>query len=261
MPNANLYVVRTEVDEKGRMTLESHNPATTLAQEMGSVTSASSRVGNLLRRAMTFFETNREVAWRCLMDASTLLDSEAQESVINAPTLQSPFRPGGLAAWQAKRTVAYIEANLGSKIAIGAMADLVALSTSQFSRAFKQSLGSRPKVYVGLRRVERAKLMMTSTSERLADIALACGFADQSHFNRYFRRVVGMSPRRWRRMFESPGGVGEVPTATVSPAVANAVLQHHTSPASVLRRLNHESDRIDARGTWLGANETEAHQP
>jgi len=168
-----------------------------------------------------------------------LLGSETQESVINAPMLQSTFRSGGLAAWQAKRTVAYIEANLGSKLSVGDIADLAALGKCHFSRAFKQSLGSSPMAYVGLRRVERAKLMMTSTNERLADIALACGFADQSHFNRYFRRVVGMNPGGWRRMFESSGGVVEVSTATVGAAVANATFaapckRIHTLPIKAL---------------------------
>jgi len=77
---------------------------------------------------------------------------------------------------------------------------LVALSTSHFSRAFKQTVGSSPMAYVAVRRIERAKLMMTSTGQRLTDIALACGFADQSHLNRYFRRVVGVSPGLWRRV-------------------------------------------------------------
>jgi len=87
-------------------------------------------------------------------------------------------------------------------MAIREMADLLALSENHFSRAFKQSLGSSPMAYVRLRRVERAKLMMTSTSERLMDIALACGFTDQPHLNKYFRRVVGMSPGIRRRMSE-----------------------------------------------------------
>jgi len=169
---------------------------------LGSVSSASAQVGNLVRRAMTFFETNRQAAWHCLRDASALLGSETQESVINSPAFQSTSRPSGLAPWQAKWTLAYIEASLGSKIAIGEMADRVALSKSHFSRAFKRSFGCPPMAYVGLRRVERAKLMITSTSQRLMDIALACGFADQSHLTRYFRRVVGMSPGLWRRMSE-----------------------------------------------------------
>src|SRR5260370_36725734 len=89
-----------------------------------SVAPASARIGNLVRRAMTFFDTNREAAWCCLRDASTLLGSETEESDIKSPALQCAFRAGGLAVWQAKRAVAYIEANLGSKLATREMADL-----------------------------------------------------------------------------------------------------------------------------------------
>src|SRR5580692_10465537 len=92
---------------------------------------------------------------------------------------ESDLRPGGLASWRTKRALAYIEAHLGTKIESAEVADCVALSKSHFSRAFKQSMGSSPVAYVSARRIERAKLMMTSTRERLSDIALACGFADQ----------------------------------------------------------------------------------
>jgi AraC-like DNA-binding protein len=174
---------------------------------------------------MTLFHTNREAAWCCLRDASTLLGSETEESDINSPASQCAFRTGGLAVWQAKRTVAYIEANLGSKLAIEEMAGLVALSKSHFARAFKQTLGSSPMAYVAVRRVERAKLMMTSTGQRLTDIALACGFADQSHLNRYFHRVVGVSPGLWRR-----------------------VSQHETRAyRRVCEQVSKEPDPVDAR--------------
>lgn len=164
-----------------------------------SAASAPARIGSLVRQAMKFFETNREAAWCCLKDASTLLGAEEEESARGSPLLQNTLRTGGLAVWQAKRTVDYIEAHLGSKIAITEMARLLVLSKSHFSRAFKQSLGASPMAYVAERRVERAKLMMTSTRDRLTDIALACGFSDQSHLNRYFRRIVGVSPGIWRR--------------------------------------------------------------
>jgi AraC family transcriptional regulator len=168
-------------------------------REENSASSASTQVGHLVRRAMTFLETNREAAWRCLSDAATLLGPEPQESGEDASALRSTFQRGGLAAWQAKRTLAYIETHLESKMRIREMADLVVLSESHFSRAFKHSLGSPPMAYVTTRRVERAKTMITSTAERLTDIALACGFADQSHLTRCFRRVVGVSPGLWRR--------------------------------------------------------------
>jgi transcriptional regulator GlxA family with amidase domain len=124
--------------------------------------------------------------------------------------LENDLRPGGLASWRTKRALAYIEAHLGTKIESAEVADCVALSKSHFSRAFKQSMGSSPMAYVSARRIERAKLMMTSTRERLSDIALACGFADQSHLNRYFRRIVGITPGVWRRhrAAPNPGGAG-----------------------------------------------------
>ena len=111
----------------------------------------------------------------------------------------SGIQPGGLANWQARRTLDYIEANLASKLGIGDLAEVVALSRSHFSRAFKCTLGLSPMEYVAVRRVERAKELISSTRERLAEVALACGFADQPHFNRRFRALIGMSPGRWRR--------------------------------------------------------------
>jgi len=161
-------------------------------------------VSHLVRRAMSFFESDRAAAWRCLNDASNLLGRESSEPRIELRAAADAPRRCGLPKWRAKRALAYIEANLGSKIAIGEVADIVALSKSHFSRAFKQSLGSSPMTYIATRRVERAKVMMTSSREQLSDIALACGFADQSHLNRYFRRVVGTSPGLWRRSVAGP---------------------------------------------------------
>ena len=159
-----------------------------------SVVSASARVGHLLKQAMSCFETDRKVAWRCLSDASTLLGAGTGDSGGGAPV-----QSGGLAFWQAKQTLAYIEENLASKLEIGVLANGVALSRSHFSRAFKRSLGLPPMEYVTVRRVERAKALISSTAESLAEVALACGFADQSHLNRRFRDFIGMSPGRWRR--------------------------------------------------------------
>ena len=162
----------------------------------------SAQLGHLVRRAITFFESNRAVAWRCLNDASTLLGTGAAKPRNDARP--DALARGGLANWRAKRALAYIESNLGSKIEIGEVAHCVALSRSHFSRAFRQSLGSTPLTYVSERRVERAKFLMTSTRERLSDIALACGFADQSHLNKCFRRIEGMSPGVWRRYAATP---------------------------------------------------------
>jgi AraC family transcriptional regulator len=177
---------------------ESQESASYLNRSMRSVASASIRVGDLLRQAMAFFETDRKAAWRCLRDASTLLGPDDQDLGLNAPSVDK-LKPGGLATWQARRTLAYIEANLASKMDIDDLANVVALSRSHFSRAFKHCVGLSPMEYVVVRRVERAKTMISGTREPLAEVALACGFADQAHLNRRFREIVGISPGRWRR--------------------------------------------------------------
>jgi AraC family transcriptional regulator len=177
---------------------EARDSSSYLNRSLRSVASASVRVGHLVRQAMTFFETDRKAAWRCLSDASTLLGADVQELGVNVPGLNKLQR-GGLATWQARRTLAYIEANLASKMEIDDLANVVALSRSHFSRAFKHSVGLSPMEYVVVRRVERAKTIIRETKEPLAEVALACGFADQAHLNRRFRDVVGVSPGRWRR--------------------------------------------------------------
>jgi hypothetical protein len=71
----------------------------------GSIELASERVGHL-RRAMTFLESDREAAWQCLNEVAALLGPRAQDSDTNSALAIEPSSPGGLAAWQAKRTLA-----------------------------------------------------------------------------------------------------------------------------------------------------------
>lgn len=156
--------------------------------------------GHLVMRAMTLFESNRDAAWGCLSDAWTLLAKRPERFSMTSQSRRVDACFGGLAPWQTKRVLSYVEANLGSKIGLQELADLASLSCSHFARAFKQCIGCPPMAYVAARRLERAKLMMTSTREMLANIALACGYGDQSHLTKRFRQVIGVSPGRWRRM-------------------------------------------------------------
>lgn len=183
----------------------SSGSAAYVRRSLRSVEFLSERLGHLIARAMEFLETDRQAAWMCLRDAATVLGAKADGTGKNvSPSEASAARQSGLARWQATRVVAHIEANLGGKLDVSELAELLSFSKSHFSRAFKRSLGETPMAYVALRRVERAKFIMTSTPEQLTDIAHTCGFADQSHLIRSFRRRVGMSPGVWRRMQAGP---------------------------------------------------------
>ena len=138
------------------------------------------------------FVTNRAMAWHCLNGTSSIPGAS------DAPTPVT-YKAGGLSVWQARRALSYIETNLGSKFGVSEISAVAGLSKSHFCRAFKLTLGAPPMTYVSTRRIMRAEALITSTSERLSEIALECGFADQSHLNRKFCRIVGMSPGSWRR--------------------------------------------------------------
>ena len=72
------------------------------------------------------------------------------------------------------------------------------LSPSHFSRAFKRAVGTGPQRYTVQRRVQRAKGLLRHGGDSLAVIAVAAGFADQSHFTAVFRRETGVTPGRFR---------------------------------------------------------------
>lgn len=106
---------------------------------------------------------------------------------------------GGLAAWQERRAKEQMDANLDGRISLRELAADCGLSLSHFSRAFRETTGLAPHKWLLRRRVEVAKSLMQDRRLTLAEIALACGFADQSHFTRVFAQCVGVSPGTWRR--------------------------------------------------------------
>lgn len=136
------------------------------------------------------------------LDAARALLAKASAMVAEAAQTQGQAREvslGGLAPWQAKRVSAHIDANLGGAIPVSYLAQLVTLSAGHFSRAFKQTFGDTPHGHVMRRRVETAKTMMLKSAEPLSQIAYLCGFADQAHFSRTFRKLAGATPLAWRR--------------------------------------------------------------
>ncbi|HAA28967.1 MAG TPA: AraC family transcriptional regulator [Cyanobacteria bacterium UBA8553] len=102
---------------------------------------------------------------------------------------------GGLSQLRLKRAVEYIQEHLEQDISIEAIAAELDMSSYHFARLFKQSTGLAPHQYLIKCRVERAKELLLQGEMAIAEIATQVGFYDQSHLNRHFKRIVGVSPK------------------------------------------------------------------
>jgi AraC family transcriptional regulator len=107
---------------------------------------------------------------------------------------------GGLAPWQERRAKDYLDANLDGDVSVTMLAEACGLSSTHFSRAFHRTTGTSPHQWLLRRRIDKARRLLRDPDAPLADVALNCGFANQSHFTRVFTRLIGVSPGQWRRM-------------------------------------------------------------
>jgi AraC family transcriptional regulator len=110
----------------------------------------------------------------------------------------APSRVRGLAPWRLRRVVDRLHARFEHGVTVEELAELAGLSPSHFAHAFKAATGEAPHRYHRRLRVEHAKAMLAADDLPLAEVALACGFASQSHFTTTFRDHVGVPPGRWR---------------------------------------------------------------
>jgi AraC-like DNA-binding protein len=76
----------------------------------------------------------------------------------------------------------------------------VGLSTSQLNRRFRSAFQMPPSEYLQRVRVHEASRRLVDGDGPISDIALECGFYDQAHLTRTFRRWMGMTPKDFRRL-------------------------------------------------------------
>lgn len=96
------------------------------------------------------------------------------------------------------KSVNYIKKNYMNKITLEDVASHVYLSPSYFSKVFKDDMKCNFNTYVNQVRVERSKELLLSSTANLVDISNMVGYEDQSYFSKVFKRVVGVTPGRYR---------------------------------------------------------------
>jgi AraC family transcriptional regulator len=122
--------------------------------------------------------------------------SNLQHTPINEELVR---KSRGLSPRRLKAVLVYIRDRLDDALTLRDLAAIAHLSPYHFARRFKESTGLPPHRYIIARRIERAKHLLRGEEElSLAQVAAQTGFWDQGHFTRHFKRLVGVTPKRYR---------------------------------------------------------------
>jgi AraC family transcriptional regulator len=130
------------------------------------------------------------------------------DSALDAETLAFELL-GAIAAPRSKeraaprwltRVLDMLEADTGGGLTLAALSRAANVHPVHLTRTFRAFHGCTPGEYLRGKRLERAATLLAATRAPLVDIAIRCGFADQSHFNRQFQRAIGVTPAAYRRL-------------------------------------------------------------
>jgi AraC family transcriptional regulator len=116
---------------------------------------------------------------------------------------------GGIAPWQQRILVDYIEEHLADNISLATLGELVRLSRYHLCRVFRQSIGLPPHRYHMSRRIERAKGLLSNPEVSVTEVAVRLGFSATGAFTTAFRKATGSTPTAYRRSLDiGPLGSG-----------------------------------------------------
>jgi len=99
---------------------------------------------------------------------------------------------------QFSKVIATVEERYRSSLEVSELAQIACLSESQFRKRFVKLFKISPSKFINRIRVQTAAKLLLSSKEPISEIALQCGFCDQSYFTRQFSHFFGLTPKRYR---------------------------------------------------------------
>lgn len=112
--------------------------------------------------------------------------------------LREPGTAEALTFAQERRVRDHVHQHLDASLTLDALAVVAGMSRSRFARRFRLATGTTPHEFVLRERIGRACVLLERTGTPLFEVAARCGFADQSHLTREFRKRTGTTPGRYR---------------------------------------------------------------
>ena len=100
-----------------------------------------------------------------------------------------------------RKAIIYMNQHLEENLSLEEVAGVVGLSPTYFSRLFSHDMKMTYIEYLTKIRIEESKKFLVDTKESISDIAIRLGFSDQSYFSKVFKKVEGMTPGKYRRMY------------------------------------------------------------
>lgn len=103
---------------------------------------------------------------------------------------------------QIKKACSYLKENYYKNISLDYLSNLTGLSKYHFLRSFTKEKGISPHCYLETLRIEKSKQLLKNGVSPL-DTALQTGFSDQSHFTNSFKKLTGVTPKQYMRIFNN----------------------------------------------------------
>ena len=120
------------------------------------------------------------------------------DALIQSSSTRQEVWSGRLQDFYIQEAVVFMERNYQRELSVEEVADACKLNRSYFSKLFKENIGCPPQEFLIQLRLSKAAEQMKSTKSPIGEIAAACGYPNQLHFSRAFKKRYGLSPREWR---------------------------------------------------------------
>lgn len=141
----------------------------------------------------------KETSRSYLEHLALALHAHLARAYYKLPLAAAEAEPEALAAWQQRVAMEAMLDDIAAGFEVADIATKCRMSVAHFRRAFRGHTGQTPYRWLTHRRVESARDLLKIPSLPLSEIALRCGFSDQSHLTRVFAQLTGRTPGAWRR--------------------------------------------------------------
>ncbi|WFR98115.1 helix-turn-helix domain-containing protein [Rhizobium tumorigenes] len=155
-------------------------------------------LANLVRALIPALERPEEASKLFIDQLATAIGTHLVQRY-GGRSLASPLNLRRLSRSQEMLAKNILLENLDGDVSILDVARACNLSRGYFIRAFRETTGMTPHRWLVNERISHARKLLRAQEMPLSEVAISCGFADQSHFTRVFTNVVGTTPGNWRR--------------------------------------------------------------